>query len=137
MAGTLVRNPNLFQNARQALLKELPNLEFLPTTGPQDAARIGRECVDRHKDLVLVLGGDGTFHEVLNGVAGSDVMCGVLPGGTANVLSVELGVHGDWIIDLGPEGGHKGGQIVVEGTPETVAQCATSHTGRFLKRLTE
>ena len=41
----------------------------------------------------------------------------------------------DWVIDLGPEGGEKGGGIVVEGAPETVAACEASHTGRFLKPL--
>jgi excinuclease ABC subunit A len=41
----------------------------------------------------------------------------------------------DWIIDLGPEGGDKGGTVVVEGTPEDVAACTTSHTGRFLASL--
>ncbi|MHC4067613.1 MAG: excinuclease ABC subunit UvrA, partial [Planctomycetota bacterium] len=40
----------------------------------------------------------------------------------------------DWIIDLGPEGGDGGGNIVVEGTPEQVAAHAESHTGRFLAR---
>jgi len=39
----------------------------------------------------------------------------------------------DWIIDLGPEGGHQGGEVVVCGTPEQVAACETSHTGRFLR----
>ena len=39
----------------------------------------------------------------------------------------------DHVIDLGPEGGHAGGKIVVTGTPEAVAACKTSHTGRFLK----
>ncbi|NDD68885.1 MAG: excinuclease ABC subunit UvrA [Synechococcaceae bacterium WB9_4xC_028] len=43
----------------------------------------------------------------------------------------------DWIIDLGPEGGDKGGQIVVTGTPETVAAHPTSHTGRYLKQVLE
>jgi excinuclease ABC subunit A len=38
----------------------------------------------------------------------------------------------DWIIDLGPEGGAAGGQIVAEGRPEQVATVAASHTGRFL-----
>ena len=43
----------------------------------------------------------------------------------------------DWIIDLGPEGGDKGGQIVVSGTPEEVADHPTSHTGRYLKQVLE
>src|SRR5438270_2479384 len=38
----------------------------------------------------------------------------------------------DYIIDLGPEGGHKGGELIVCGTPEEVAACKKSHTGRFL-----
>jgi excinuclease ABC subunit A len=41
----------------------------------------------------------------------------------------------DWVIDLGPEGGDKGGQIVSAGTPEQVADCKTSYTGQFLKRV--
>ena len=41
----------------------------------------------------------------------------------------------DWIIDLGPEGGDKGGQIVACGTPEEVAAHPTSHTGRYLKHV--
>ena len=41
----------------------------------------------------------------------------------------------DWIIDLGPEGGSKGGQIIAVGTPEEVAQCKHSYTGQFLKLL--
>jgi excinuclease ABC subunit A len=43
----------------------------------------------------------------------------------------------DHVIDLGPDGGHAGGTVVVAGTPEDVARCRASHTGRFLKaRLT-
>ncbi|MCX7685623.1 MAG: excinuclease ABC subunit UvrA [Acetobacteraceae bacterium] len=41
----------------------------------------------------------------------------------------------DWILDLGPEGGEGGGRIVAEGTPEQVAACPESHTGRFLAPL--
>jgi len=43
----------------------------------------------------------------------------------------------DWIVDLGPEGGDKGGEIVVTGTPEEVAEHPTSHTGRYLKQVLE
>jgi excinuclease ABC subunit A len=39
----------------------------------------------------------------------------------------------DHVVDLGPEGGHAGGEVVVTGTPEQVAACKASHTGRFLK----
>ena len=39
----------------------------------------------------------------------------------------------DWIIDLGPEGGEEGGQLVAAGTPEQIAQLEASHTGRYLR----
>jgi excinuclease ABC subunit A len=41
----------------------------------------------------------------------------------------------DWIVDLGPEGGSGGGEIIAEGTPEDVAENKRSHTGRFLKPM--
>ena len=39
----------------------------------------------------------------------------------------------DWIIDLGPEGGDGGGEIVAQGTPEEIVRAARSYTGQFLK----
>jgi excinuclease ABC subunit A len=39
----------------------------------------------------------------------------------------------DWVIDLGPEGGDGGGEIVAQGTPEDIVKVARSYTGRFLK----
>jgi excinuclease ABC subunit A len=58
-------------------------------------------------------------------------------GNTVIVIEHNLDVikTADWIIDLGPEGGDRGGQVVVEGTPEKVAKTSESHTGRFLERL--
>jgi excinuclease ABC subunit A len=41
----------------------------------------------------------------------------------------------DWVIDLGPEGGAGGGQVIAVGTPEEVAQCEASHTGRYLRQV--
>ena len=41
----------------------------------------------------------------------------------------------DWIIDLGPEGGSGGGEIIGEGTPEEISKIKKSHTGRFLKEM--
>ena len=48
--------------------------------------------------------------------------------------NMEVIKSADWIIDIGPEGGDKGGAIVVEGIPEVVAACQDSHTGRYLKQ---
>jgi excinuclease ABC subunit A len=41
----------------------------------------------------------------------------------------------DWVIDLGPEGGSRGGQVIATGTPEQVAQVEDSYTGQFLNKL--
>ena len=41
----------------------------------------------------------------------------------------------DWVIDLGPEGGDRGGQVVAVGTPEDVARVKGSFTGKFLKEI--
>ena len=58
-------------------------------------------------------------------------------GDTVLVIEHNLDVikTADWVIDLGPEGGDGGGTVVVAGTPEEVAQCEASHTGRFLRPL--
>jgi len=58
-------------------------------------------------------------------------------GNTIVVIEHNLDVikTADWVIDMGPEGGAGGGRVVVEGTPEDVAACAESHTGRYLARL--
>jgi excinuclease ABC subunit A len=60
-------------------------------------------------------------------------------GNTVLVIEHNLDVikTADWIIDLGPEGGTRGGQIVAAGTPEEVAEVAASHTGRYLRPLLE
>jgi excinuclease ABC subunit A len=68
----------------------------------------------------------GRLLKVLNGL--------VELGHTALVIEHHLDVikYADWVIDLGPEGGAGGGHIVVAGTPEEVAACETSYTGRWL-----
>ena len=56
-------------------------------------------------------------------------------GNTVIVIEHNLDVVAcaDWVIDLGPEGGDKGGEIIAEGTPEQIAQTPGSHTGHYLK----
>ena len=70
------------------------------------------------------------------------VLIGVLDGLVSrghSVLVVEhhtdFIAHADWVIDLGPEGGDKGGRVLVEGSPLDVAKCEASHTGAELKQL--
>ncbi|MDF5985303.1 excinuclease ABC subunit UvrA [Pseudomonas aeruginosa] len=60
-------------------------------------------------------------------------------GNTVVVIEHNLDVikTADWLVDLGPEGGSKGGQIIANGTPEQVAEMPESHTGHFLKPLLE
>jgi len=58
-------------------------------------------------------------------------------GNTIVVIEHNLDVikTADWVVDLGPEGGNKGGLIIATGTPEQVAANPVSHTGRFLGPL--
>ncbi|MGC2501627.1 MAG: excinuclease ABC subunit A, partial [Silvibacterium sp.] len=60
-------------------------------------------------------------------------------GNTVIIIEHNLDVvrNADWIIDLGPEGGEEGGQVIAEGAPEQVARIAHSHTGEFLRRYYE
>ena len=58
-------------------------------------------------------------------------------GNTVLVIEHNLDVikTADYIIDLGPEGGNGGGEIVCQGTPEEVAKVENSYTGQFLKKI--
>jgi excinuclease ABC subunit A len=60
-------------------------------------------------------------------------------GNTIVVIEHNLDVikTADWVIDLGPEGGEGGGEVIVSGTPEAVAACERSYTGQFLRPLLE
>jgi len=58
-------------------------------------------------------------------------------GNTVVVIEHNLDVikTADWIVDLGPEGGNRGGEIIAQGTPETVSETRQSHTGHYLKKV--
>ena len=60
-------------------------------------------------------------------------------GNTVVVIEHNLDVikTGDYIIDMGPEGGSKGGTVVAQGTPEQVAKVKESYTGKYIKRMLE
>jgi excinuclease ABC subunit A len=58
-------------------------------------------------------------------------------GNTVIVIEHNLDVikSADWVIDMGPDGGDKGGTIIAEGTPEQVAKNKSSYTGKFLAEI--
>nr|WP_278390081.1 hypothetical protein [Acidaminococcus fermentans] len=60
-------------------------------------------------------------------------------GSTVVVIEHNLDVikSADWLIDLGPEGGDRGGTVIATGTPEQVAQVPESYTGQYVKKVLE
>ena len=67
-------------------------VEVSPTAGPGAASELANKAASQGSDMVLVCGGDGTINEVINGLAGSQVSLGLLPGGTANMLARDMGL---------------------------------------------
>jgi excinuclease ABC subunit A len=67
-----------------------------------------------------------------------DVLQKLVEGGNSIVIiehNLDVIKTADWIIDLGPEGGDRGGEIIATGTPEEVARIACSYTGQYLRKL--
>jgi len=107
--------------------------------GEAQRIKLSRELAKRATGQTLYL-----LDEPTTGLHFDDVrkLLGVLRalvdrGNTVVVIEHNLDVvkTADWIVDLGPEGGDGGGEVVVAGTPEEVAACAASHTGRYLRPL--
>ncbi|UCC65052.1 MAG: diacylglycerol kinase family lipid kinase [Anaerolineae bacterium] len=65
-------------------------VDLRETRGPADATAFARQAVELGKGAVLVVGGDGTINEVVNGLVGSEVVVGLLPAGTGNVWAMEM-----------------------------------------------
>jgi diacylglycerol kinase family enzyme len=70
-------------------------VEAVQTEAQNHATEIGREAHDGGYDVVVSFGGDGTLNEVANGLAGTDMPMGILPGGSANVVARSLGIPND------------------------------------------
>jgi excinuclease ABC subunit A len=107
--------------------------------GEAQRVKLSRELAKRDTGRTLYL-----LDEPTTGLHFDDVrrLLGVLDrlvsaGNTVLVIEHNLDVikTADYVIDLGPEGGAAGGEVVAAGTPEAVAQVAASHTGRFLAEL--
>ena len=70
-------------------------VEAVQTEAQNHATEIGREARDGGYDVVVSFGGDGTLNEVANGLAGTEMPMGILPGGSANVVARSLGIPND------------------------------------------
>ena len=107
--------------------------------GEAQRVKLSRELAKRSTGRTLYILDEPTtglhFHDI-------EQLLGVLvrlrdEGNTIVVIEHNLDVikTADWVIDMGPEGGDGGGQVIVTGTPEAVALDAESHTGRYLARV--
>jgi YegS/Rv2252/BmrU family lipid kinase len=67
-------------------------VEHLTIDGPGSGAALTREAISRGCDSIIVCGGDGTVHEVIQNLVGTNVALGVIPFGTANALAADLGL---------------------------------------------
>ena len=77
-------------HAVQILKKQGLEVTLAPTTGPATAGKIARDHIKQGAELIVAAGGDGTINEVVEGMVGSQVPLAILPGGTANVLAMEM-----------------------------------------------
>jgi excinuclease ABC subunit A len=107
--------------------------------GEAQRVKLARELAKRDTGRTLYL-----LDEPTTGLHFADVkklleVLGRLVAGGNTVVVIEHNLDvvktADWVIDLGPEGGARGGQVVAAGTPEEVAQVAGSYTGQFLGKL--
>ncbi len=86
------RRKAIVQNTLTALHEAGIAVEHLVTDSPGSGAALAREAISRGCDAVVVCGGDGTIHEVLQCLVGTGVALGVVPLGTANALAADLGL---------------------------------------------
>ncbi|MEI6033907.1 MAG: excinuclease ABC subunit UvrA [Verrucomicrobiae bacterium] len=109
--------------------------------GESQRLKLVRHLAQKREDGALLI-----FDEPTTGLHFDDValLLGVFHRLVAEGNSVVVIEHNlevvkcaDWVVDLGPEGGDAGGKVVVAGTPEAVAACGKSHTGRFLAPILE
>ncbi len=133
-------------NRKLKLLKEV-GLGYIKLGQPATTLSGGEaQRIKLAKELSKVATGDTLYllDEPTTGLHAYDIRlllevlnCLVNMGNTVVVIEHNLDVikHADWVIDLGPEGGEEGGEIVATGTPEDIAKVAKSYTGQFLREV--
>src|SRR6266567_5044352 len=89
---TSPRRKEIVRETLAALHQAGIEVEHLTIDGPGSGSALAREAIARGCDSVIVCGGDGTVHEVLQALVGTGVALGVVPMGTANALASDLGL---------------------------------------------
>ncbi|MBV8550286.1 MAG: NAD(+)/NADH kinase [Acidobacteriaceae bacterium] len=90
VARKVSRTRHLLQRTIEALARQGIEANLVGTTAPGTAGAQARRLIDAGSDLIIAAGGDGTIHEVAEGMLHSSVPLAILPGGTANVLASEM-----------------------------------------------
>lgn len=67
--------------------------EFAKTTGPGDATKMAKLAIEKGHTTIVVVGGDGTVNEVVNGITKENVAVGIIPAGSSNMLAHRLGIN--------------------------------------------
>lgn len=67
--------------------------EFAKTTGPGDATKMAKAAIEKGHTTIVVVGGDGTVNEVVNGITKENVAVGIIPAGNSNMLAHRLGIN--------------------------------------------
>jgi len=107
--------------------------------GEAQRVKLSRELSKRDTGRTLYILDEPTtglhFHDIEQLLVVLQRLCA--HGNTVVVIEHNLDVikTADWLLDMGPEGGNGGGELIAAGTPETVAEVAASHTGRYLRPL--
>ncbi len=94
------RRSAIVDKAMAALREAGVETEKLETDAPGSAATLAREAVGRGFDTIIACGGDGTVHEVLQALVGTQIALGVIPLGTANALASDLGLRASPLIAI-------------------------------------
>ena len=138
------RGKRLAESVVRFLAERGVTAEPVFTTGPGDGTRLARQAVAEGIRQVAVCGGDGTVHEVVNGLVGSDAVLGIVPSGRGNDLARVLGIPGDVEsasavlmdgvdrqIDLGRIGDRYFGTVATLGFDSVVARWTYDRGARF------
>ncbi len=87
---------SLMNRLKQKLLEKGIFGEMMKTTTKGDASHLARIAIKKGYSTVVAIGGDGTVHEVLNGIAGTGTVLGIIPLGSENRIAKSLGISLDW-----------------------------------------